>query len=475
MKKQFVLATFLVIAMAARGQSVQSFTLDQCIDFALKNAISAQNADLDERIATAKVKETIGLGLPQISGSVGVQHNQQLRRFFTQYSGQGGFIDLSSVPGIQVGDVVSAQNFFQLKSAGDAGVTISQLIFNGSYLVGLQASQAFKELSIRTTAQTHEQIVLSVTKAYYGVLINRERTKLFDANLGRLDSLLRNTKALNKNGFAEDIDVDRIQVAYNNLSAEREKFINLNQVVLALLKFQMNYPMNEPLEVAGNLGDVQVETDLSNYAQDWDYKKRPDFQVLEVNHRLQSLNVKNQSAGALPTLAGFANLGYATQSPNVRGLFQTNTNIQDEGGVGPDKWYGYSLFGVSLNWNLFTGFSRSQKIQQEKLTLLKIDNAFRQLKSAVDLEIAQASAMFQNASKTLAVQKQTLDLAAKVARVTKLKYEQGLGSNIEVIDAENSLKEAQINYYNALFDALTAKVDLDKAYGKIVIPTTTQN
>lgn len=459
----------LVLLLSGQANAQQAFTLDQCIDYALKNSISIQNTVLDEEIAAAKIKETIGLGLPQISADASIVHNPKLQRFFIQYSGPDGFLgDLSSVPGIQEGDVIASRNFFQLQSSGLASATINQLIFNGSYLVGLQATSVYRDLAVKTGNQTKEQIIQQVMKAYYSVLINKERINLFANNIARVDSLLRNTKALNQNGFAEAIDVDRIQVTLNNLLAERNKFLNLDLLGIEVLKFQMNYPMDSPLEVAGSINEVQVDRNLEHYKEGWDYKIRPDYQVLDANRRLQALNVKNQNAAYLPTLNAFGTLGYSTQSPKVGGLFSTDSNIEDTGTLGPDKWYGFSQFGLSLNVPIFSGFQRNNKLQQEKIALKKVDNGFISLKNAIDLEIKQASLLFENAMATLDTQRANMDLANRVAQVTKIKYEQGVGSNIEVIDAENSLRQAQTNFYEAMFSAMVAKIDLDKAYGKLL-------
>ncbi len=475
MKRILPLLFILLLSIGVFAQETsQSFTLEQCIEYALKNSINAQNATIDEYIAAARVKETVGLGLPQISGSVSLAHNQKLQRFFGVYSDSpsGGFSFFpAGIPGAQNGDLLAAQNFFQRKSSGNAGLSINQLIFNGSYLVGLQAASTYKELAAKTSDQTKEQIIQQVTKAYYGVLINKERTELFTNNIARLDTLLRNTKALNQNGFAESIDVDRIRVAYNNLLAERDKFLNLNQLGLELLKFQMNYPSTQTFDVVGNIQEVVVDINLDSYKKEgWDYKDRPDFKVLEVNRRLQELNIKNQYAGAVPSIGAFANLGYFTQSDNVSGLFKTNSAVNDDGIIGPDKWYNFSQFGVSMNIPIFSGLQRHYKIQQEKLTLQKIDNGFKSMKNAIDLDIAQSSIMFENALKSLTAQKENQELASNIARITKIKYEQGVGSNLEVVDAENGLRTAQTNYYSAMFDAMVAKVDLDKAYGKL-LPT----
>jgi len=211
-----------------------------------------------------------------------------------------------------------------------------------------------------------------------------------------------------------------------------------------------------------------VETNPEVYKQDWDYKLRPDYQVLETNRKLQELNIRNKYATGMPTMSVFGTLGYSTQSPNIQGLFKTNTKINDSGGLGPDKWYNFSQIGLSLNIPLFSGGQRHYQVQQEKLNLLKIMNGYKSLKNGIDLEVKQSTVNFENALKSLSVQNANMDLAGRVAHVTKIKYEQGVGSNLEVVDAENSLRVAQTNYYNALYDAMIAKVDMDKAFGKIL-------
>lgn len=461
---------------AQQTQTSQAYTLEQCIQYALANSPTVKNSVIDERIADARVKETRGIGLPQIDASVALQHNQKLPRFFGQYDADAPFSLIPPMNGLQDGDIVAGQNFFQLKSNGNAGLTINQILFNGSYLVGLKAANAYRELSVKNTQQTKEQTIQQVMKAYYGVIINKDRIQLFDNNIARVESLLNTTRALNENGFAESIDVDRLQVTLNNLKSEREKFNNLQELSNLLLKFQMGYPMNDSLSVAGDISTLQVDEGvLQQYSVNWDYKQRTDYSVLESNRRLQSLDLKNKYAEGLPSLVAFANLGYSTQSNTISGIFKTDTNQSVEwiGGYGPDKWYSYSSFGVSLNIPIFSGLQRNFRVQQSKLSLQKIENGVQSLKSAIDLEVKQSAIGYLNAVTSLKSQQENMKLAENVARVTRIKYEQGVGSNIEVIDAESSLKESQINYYNALYDALIAKVDLDKAYGKLATETTT--
>jgi outer membrane protein TolC len=467
MKKNLLtLACLIGCYFSTWAQQTSGFTLQQCLDYALKESVPVKNAELDERIAKARVNETIGIGLPQINGSVGLDHNQELRRFFSIYNPSSPFFQ-NPIPGVEVGDVVAARNFFQLPSVGDAGLRVNQLLFNGSYLVGLQASQAFRDLAIKKAGQTREEVTAAVTKAYYAVLINRERIKSFDVNIARVDSLLKTTRLMAENGFAESLEVDRLQVALNNLITERNKFMRIQEISLELLKFQMNYPMDQPLEVSGQLTEAQVAVNLDSLLADWSYRDRPDYQVLLANKKLQQLNVKNNYAAGMPVLSAYANMGYSTQSPNISGLFTTNTSLSDNGQIGPDKWYPYSVFGVSLSVPVFSGLQRTYKIQQEKLTLQKIENGERQLRAQIDLEIKEALNKYKSSMESLQWQKDNMALSEKIARTTRLKYKEGVGSNIEVVDAESTLRESQVNYYNALFDALIARIDLIRALGKL--------
>jgi outer membrane protein len=480
MKRQYfiIIAAFLPFWASAQGNqpAAAPFTLDQCLQYALEHAVSAQNATIDQQIAQAKVRETRGIGLPQVNGNVSLVSNQTLRRFFAKESVLKSFSPPGTVfpPSVGPDDVVASPQFFQLKNSGDAGVNVVETI-SASYFVGLKAANAYKDLAYKNANQTKESIIEQVSKAYYAALINQERINLFSSNIARVDSLLKNTIALRANGFAEEIDVDRIQVSLNNLITDRDNFINTQALSIELLKFQMNYPMDEALQVAGNIEQIPIDINIDEYVKDWDYRNRPDINVLEANRRLQELTIKNNRAAGMPSLSANANLGYYTQSDKFSGLFKTNTNLTDNGQLGPDKWYSYSNVGLTMNVPLFSGLQRNYRVQQEKLNLLKIQNNFRSLKSNADLQIKQSTLTYQNSARTLESQKRNMDLAAKVAKVTRIKFEQGVGSNLEVVTAESDLKQAQVNYYNALYDVLVARINIEKAFGKLLNPITATN
>ncbi|REE02191.1 TolC family protein [Marinoscillum furvescens] len=466
MKGKLTLLLLLLSTWSVAQEGTGPYTLEECIAYALANNVDAKNALLDEQIAEARVKETVGIGLPQVTGTVGLQQSPTQPRFFTQYlEGQSFFIsdEQADQLGLENEDVVALENIFQLKGAGDARLSINQLIFNGSYIVGLQASKAYKDLSVKQGVQTDEQVIMNVSKAYYNLLIAREQLELVDANLLRLDTLYRNTRAMYENGFAEKIDADRLKVTLNNLKVSKQNMESMNDISLRLLKFQMNFPPDQELEVEGTLEDAALQAVA--VPEEWDYSRRPDYQVLQSNYELQKLNIKNKYAESLPTISGFANLGYSTQSPNFGGLFSTNTDIEDQGGLGPDQWYSYSTVGLSLQWNLFTGLQRTYQIQQEKLSLSKIENGFEALERSIMLDVKRSKDNLDNALSQLEVQRENAELAEEIFEITQIKFQEGVGSNLEVIEADTSLKEAQTNYYRALYDAIIAQLELKKALG----------
>ena len=455
---------------AQESSGGQRFTLEQCMEYAHEHAFDILNAKLDEASAQAKVKETVGIGLPQVTGSVSAQKSPTLSRFYSTYDPNNvGFIGAEGAAalqnaGAQAGDVYATENFFQLKANGDANISINQLIFNGSYIVGLQASNAYKELSTKQRLYVEGERKASVAKAFFNVLINKDRLELYSSNLDRLEEVYNNTKAMNENGFAESIEVDRLKVALNNAESEIANLEALSDLSLSLLKFQMNYPQEQDLELVGTIEDVKDRA-IATYSSEIEFSERRDYEVLLANKHLQELNIKNKYAEALPYISAFATFGSSTQSDSFTGLFKTESSFSEVGPLGPDKWYGYSTIGLRLGWNIFTGLQRNYQIQQEKIALEKIDNNIDAMQAQIQIEVQDSESSLSNSLRRLAVQEENLNLAKKIFDISQKKYEEGVGSNLEVVDANNSLKEAQTNYYNTLFEAIIARIDLSRALG----------
>ncbi len=455
MKKRIIFLVLMFGAICVEAQQKQSFTLQQCLDYAYTHATSLQKAQLDEQIAKAKVNETIGVGLPQVNGTAQLLYNFELRPAFLPAFFLAGS-DPNAPPPDPNAEFVAVRGIFAPRYQGDAGITISQLIFNGSYFVGLEAAKTYTQLAQKNTKATKINIAENVTKAYFSLLVAKERATILDNNLARLDSLIKDTRALNKQGFVENIDLNRLEVTANNLRAEQAKVERLIQLSKELLKFQMNMPAQEELEIVGSIRDYQLEQ-VPDENQKADYKSRIEYATLETGMALTKLDLKNKNVSAYPSLVAIGQMGYSTGA-------RFFSNIGDF----RNRWLGYGTVGLQLNVPLFAGMQRKYSMQQTRLELKKLEQDKRSLEQAIDFQTRQSQITLRNALTTLEVQKRNMELAKEVVRVSQIKYKQGVGTNTDVVNAEAALKEAETNYYAALYDALIAKVDLDKALGKLV-------
>lgn len=448
MKKIIVIIGLYAASYAAIGQTNEApagyaFSLQQAVDFALQNQNNIKNAMLDEEIAKKKVDEIFGMGLPQISSAFDVKKFLEIPTSLVPAEFFGG--PPGSFAAVQFGTEYQAS----------VGVDASQLIFSGDYFLGLKASKVYLELSGKATQRSKIETASIVSKAYYTVLINQERMLLMDANITRLKKTLDDTKALLDNGLVEKLDHDRLTVAYNNLALEREKIERLLKVGVYLLKYQMGMDISANLSLTDKLVDVKFDIASNLSAEKFDYAKRVEYSLFETQRHLAELDLKRNKFSFLPN--AFA---YGT----VSGVAQRNEfNIFNTG----YRWYPTSLIGAKVAVPIFTGLQRNNKLQQSKLSLQKAENNMDFIKKSIDLELSSSLTILQNAAASLENQKKNVAIAEDVFRVSKLKYDQGVGSNIEVLAAETALKESQTNYYNALFDALIAKIDFDKANGAL--------
>ncbi|KAA9325012.1 TolC family protein [Adhaeribacter soli] len=447
MKTKFTI--FLLVLLHGFGASVsqaqnapQAFSLQQAIEYALQNQQRMKIAHNDTKIAKAKVGEIRSIGLPQINVGAEVGNNFEPMRNFFPAEFFGG----------KAGEYVPVQ--FTPNYTGQAAISASQLVFDGTYLVGLKAASTFTQLSKKALTQTEIEITEQVSKAYYGVLVSRERMKLLEQNLNRLDTLLKQTTEMYKNGFAEKLDVDRLQVAFNNLQVDQQRTDRLVVLSEDLLKFQMGLKQTEPILLTEQLSNVEVDMAKTN-TEGFNYSNRIEYSILETQRDLALLDIKAKRAGYYPQLALNARYGWNTANNNFDAITKSG------------NWLNFGYVGLGINIPVFDGLRKSYQLQQAKLTLENTNAGLKLMEQGIDLELTQYSTNLSNNLKVLESQKRNLVLAEDIARVSKIKYQEGVGSNLEVITAETDLRAAQTNYYAALYDALISKVDLDKATGTL--------
>ncbi len=423
-------------------KNAYKFSLKEAVDYAIKNSETTKNATLDERISVARVREVTALGLPQISASAQVTNNYNIQKAIIPGN---SFINPSPDPiGIEFSPAFSA----------NANVAINQLVFDGSYLVGLKAANTYKSLTIKQNDLSKIGVREQVYKAYYGVLINNDRLELLNASVARIDSSLTELKALQKAGFVEKLDVQRLEVTKNNLVSEVTKVERLAELSLSLLKFQMGMPVEDNLELTDKLEVAKI--DIPSAESAIDFRARPEYTLFEAQERVAELELQNVRMGYLPKLYFFMQFGSVSGGNTFSDISNLNKN-----------WFDFGFYGFQLQVPIFDSFTKRYQAQQKKYTLEKAVNSKINFQNVIALEISQAGTSVRNALINLDVQKANLELSEEVVRVTKVKYEQGVGTNLEVISAESALKEAQTNYYGALYDLLISNVDYKKATGTL--------
>ena len=400
---------------------------------------------LEEKISKAITKEYLSIGLPQINFDGGVKYNHEVQK---------SLIDISRfMPGVPEGTEQEVQ--FGQTYDGRMDLFLNQMIFNGSYFVGLSAAKELVNLSEKLTKRDIIDINESVQKAFYTVLNTKKRIELVDINISRLSTLLNQTQKLFENGFVEKLDVDRIRVSYNNLKSEKIKADRLYQLSKEVFNFQIGVPVGTDIQLVGELTEDLVSS--FNYSlKDFDYSKRIEYSILQTDKNLKFYDLKNNRSQYLPQVYANYNYGYNTSSSDYNVFFDSN------------RWKSFGTLGFKVIVPIFDGFLKRSKINQSKYKIEQVENQILFLERSINLQVNQSILSYENTKETILVSKQNLDLAEDVYKATELKFKEGVGSNLELIDSNNSLKIAQNQYYNSLYESVIASIEIKKTLGTLL-------
>lgn len=443
------------------AQTQHQFSVKQAIDYALQNSAAVKNALTDMQIQKQINREITSAAFPQISAGLSANHfpNVAVQSFPNFIAAATyGVLEKEGVKDGNGNQIVSPSDFgfvqaqFGTKWNASGSVDFSQLLFDGQVFVGLQARDASLEYQRKTHAVTEEMIKVNVTKIYYQLVVGATQLTSIDANIDRFEKLLAETKAIFEQGFAEKLDVDKVNVQLNNLKTEKIKITNRLSAGNASLKFLMNMPQKDQLVLTDTLSEDQLKNDILDTA--YNYADRKEMQLLEVVQDLGKYNVKRYKLSYLPSVALYGN--YAKNAQRNQFDF-----------FGKGQWFTSSLIGLKISVPIFDGFAKAARVSKAKLELEKTNIQVAYLKATIDNDVTQANLLLSSSLITMDTQKKNMELAEKVYNTTKLKYQQGLGSNQEIYTSQTELKVAQNNYYGALYDAVIAKIDFLKATGKL--------
>ena len=437
---------FFLLLCASFGSFAQtdnkhSFSIQQCLEYAHKNNVQVKNALLNIQIQEQINRGVTAAALPTISGVVGT----------TDYIDIPTSLIPGQIFGQPAGSYIPVK--FGTKYTANAGLQLQQTLFDGQVFVGLQARATSMDYQKKNVEVTEESIKTNIYKVYYQLVVSKTQIELLDANIERLEKLKHDASELYKNGFAEKLDVDKVDVQLVNLKTEKYKALNQIAIGYLGLKTLMGMPANESLVLTDVITYDQIKTDFTNDTA-YQYADRKDFQFLGLVKKLDEYNIKRYKLSYFPTLS--LNGNYSKQA-------QRNTfDFLNKG-----DWYTTSYFGVNLSVPIFNGFAKDAKVKQSQIELRQVENQINALKLSIDNDVMQAKLNFKTAISTLDYQKQNMQLAENVYNQTKKKFEVGTGSNTEINAAETDLKTAQTNYVSAMYDAIIAKIDYLKSIGKL--------
>ena len=432
-------------------------TVKEAVDLAYKNVIELKNVTLDYRIQEAKNKEITGQALPQLSANAGMQYYFSVPKFPFETSEAGIYKVLKDqnliAQGIQPPPSTTIPFSFQQPWNFTMGATVTQLLFQPDVFVGLQARKAALGYNQALIEQAKENIKDSAYKRYYAVLIAQKQLHFLDESVKRLEKLYHDDSIMFKNGFAERLDLDKVQVQLNNLSTTRNMVENGVTIAYAAMKFSMGISQRDTLVLKEELSNESIKEGILN--DSFKYEDRAEIRTLNTLVGLQKLDVKRYKLNGLPTVSLAGNYTVNALGPNFVTDKESTT------------WFRSSYIGVNVNVPIFNGFQRKYKLEQSKLTLEKVGNNIENVKQAIDLEQVITKESLKNALVNLDIQERNLALAERVYNATKTKFEQGVGSSFEVLQADTDYQTAQSNYFNALYNATVTRVSYLYSLGKL--------
>uniref|UniRef100_UPI00404AF368 TolC family protein n=1 Tax=Gelidibacter sp. TaxID=2018083 RepID=UPI00404AF368 len=435
---------FLATALGYSQEAPQSFSLQEAIDFALQNNRTAKNAARDIEAAEEQKWETTATGLPQINATVDYQNflKQQVSVIPAEFFGGN--------PG-EFAEVV-----FGTKQSMTATATLSQKIFDGSYLVGLQSAKVFLEISKNAKTKTDLEVRKAVINAYGNVLLAEESVKILNRNIEVLEKNLNETTKIFENGLEEEESVEQLQITLSGVKSSLNNTNRLKTLAYQMLNITLGIDIYNPTNVTDSLEILtsqNISLELLN--ADENVENTIDYLIAENDKTSKELLLKLERSKALPTLNAFLNGGYSA--------FSDSFTFADR----DQQWFGSSLFGVNLNIPIFSSLGRSSATARARINLEKAQEDLLETQQTIKLQIASAKSDYQFSIEDYDNKKQNLQLAERIETKNQTKFFEGIASSFELRQAQTQLYAAQQEYLQAMLDVINKKAELETVLNTI--------
>ncbi len=444
MKNLYIILLLFSITFA-QAQEPNKFSLQEAVDYALQYNANIKKAENNVLKAQKKVWETTAMGFPQIDGAASYQQfikqpvNLLPARIMNPQAPPGTYVPVK----------------FGTEQNMKWSATLKQLIFSGSYLVGLQSSRTFKKISENAAIKTRQKIKEAVVNAYGNALLTDESIKIMQHNVDVVKQNLFEVRQMYQNGLVEETDVEQMQITLSNLQNQLDYLQRMKKVAYEMLNYTLGRSVDGPLELTDNidtLKDAGMQLDLLQ--QDFNPDKNIDYQIAKNQAKAKKLQVKYEKTKALPTIAAFVNYG--------KNAYNNDFKFFDD----TQNWYEQSLFGININIPIFSSFARSARVKQAKLDLENAQNDLTEKAKELKLKFDKARNEYEHSFKNYDIAKDNLTLAEKIAKKEQIKYKEGVGNSFQLNQARMQLYQAQQQYLQSIIEIINKKVVLENLLGE---------
>lgn len=433
-----LMIAFISVPSRAEPIEAKTFSLQEAQQYAVQHNYEAKKSQMDVAAAQKKLRETLASGLPQVSSTIGYINNLELTTVLIPNFFEGKFEE--KIP-VQFGTQHNA----------NLSLTVDQLVFNGSYFVGLKTSKIYRQLADQGLERTQLDVKETVTSTYFLILVSEESQRIIRSNLENLEKTLYEIQERYKEGFVEETDVDLLKISVTALKNNLQNIQKQTLIAYNLLKFQMGMDLDGKLGLKDNLQSILDKVNIQKaLGAEFDLEQNIDYRLLNTQEKLAGLALQNEKAQYWPTVSAF----YTYQQNAFRDAFNFFNFSQD--------WFRAQIVGVNINIPIFKSGGQKARVQQAAIVLEQAKNAAQQASQGLLLEDTQARNNLESAYENYLNIKQNMGLSEKVYDKTLIKYKEGLASSMDLTQAHDKFLQSQSEYVRAISELLYTKNRLDR-------------
>ena len=427
-------------AQSATG--IMRISLQQAVDYAVEHSTGMRTAKTDVEIAGRRIREITASGLPQVDASAGYQYYFEIPTSLVPAEFFGG----------EPGEFAEIQ--FGTEQTINVSATVSQMIFDGSYIVGLRAARIYRDLALQNRERSELEVRNQVSGTYFLVLLSRDNIYIVKQNLENIRQSLAETEKIMEAGFTDPINVDQLKLSVSNMRNNLTNLERQYELSLNLLKYQIGVDMDREIELTDSLrtlfDTMMLEADPD---EEFSYEDHIDYRIMLSRQGMDYMALRREQSFSLPRLTA----SYTYQEMAMRNDF----NFADMS----KPWFPSSFVAVNLSVPIFSSGLRSARVQQARLELSKTEMATSQVSESLRMQIIEARSQFTTAIEKYRTERENMELAERILRRTTIMHKEGMASSMELTQANDQMLATRANYYNAMFEFITARNNLDKARG----------